>query len=581
MDAIRRLIKFVKPYWRWMLLAPLFMMLEVAMDLYQPKLIERIVDVGIANLDLGVVLRTGALMIGLALVGAVGGIINGVFAVKATQGFGADLREALFRKVQTLAFADLDALDTGRLITNLTNDVTQVQRALYLLLRILIRAPLLLIGSLIMVVVTAPQLAFLPLILLVVVLIGLLLIINRAYPLYTLVQERLDALNTVLQENLAGVRVVKAFVREGHEERRFGKANEALMEQTIRVTRLLAITLPLVLLALNLGLVGVLWFGGVQVTQGAMTTGEIISFLNYLQRTLISLIMISMIVLQVSRAEASARRIDEVLMTEPSIQNRPNALREHRFRGRVAFENVCFGYDGQGGALVLKDINFIAEPGQTVALLGSTGAGKSSLVYLIPRFYDVTAGRVTVDGVNVRAFDKATLRRNIGFVLQESVLFSGTIRDNIRYGRPNASDAEVIRAAQAARAHEFIMGFPDGYDTVLGQRGVNLSGGQKQRIAIARALLLQPAVLILDDSTSSVDVETEAEIQAALEGLMRERTSFVIAQRVSTVMTADKILVLDDGQIAAQGTHRELLASSPIYREIYDSQLGNGGTAYE
>jgi ATP-binding cassette subfamily B protein len=581
MDAIRNLTKFVKPYWHWVLLAPLLMMLEVAMDLLQPRLIERIVDVGIVNMDLGVVVRTGGLMIGLALIGAVGGITNGIFAVKATQGFGADLREGLFRKVQSLSFADLDALDTGQLITNLTNDVTQVQLALYMLLRILIRAPLLLVGSLIMVVVTAPQLAYLPLILLVVVLIGLLLIINRAYPLYTTVQEKLDALNTVMQENLAGVRVVKAFVREAKEKARFGRANQELMEKTIRVTRVIAVTLPLALLALNLGLVGVLWFGGIQVTQGAMTTGEIISFLNYLQRTLISLIMISMIVLQVSRAEASAKRIATVLDTEATVKNRSDAVRPERVRGQVVFEDVCFSYDSNCGAPVLKDLNFVAEPGQTVALLGTTGAGKSSLVNLIPRFYDVTDGRVTLDGADVRSLEKAALRRNIGVALQETVLFSGTIRDNIRYGRPDASDEDVIRAAKAAQAHEFIMSFPDGYDTVLGQRGVNLSGGQKQRVAIARALLLQPAVLILDDSTSAVDVETEAEIQLALEDLMRERTSFIIAQRISTVLTADKILVLDDGQIAAEGTHTELLASSPIYREIYDSQLGNGGTAHE
>ena len=405
-----------------------------------------------------------------------------------------------------------------------------------------------------------------------------LLIIRRAYPLFRVVQETLDALNAVMQENLAGVRVVKAFVRADHEKARFHTANEDLMEKTIRVVRVVAVTMPFAMLAMNLGLVGVIWFGGLQVTAGGMTTGEIISFTNYLQRTLISLMMVSMIVLQVSRAEASARRIGEVLETEPAVQNRPDAIREHHFQGRVAFDQVCFGYESHCGDPVLNQVDFVAEPGQTVALLGSTGAGKSSLVHLIPRFYDVTGGRVTIDGVDVRDLDKAELRRNIGIALQETVLFSGTIRDNIRYGRPDASDEEVVAAAKAAQAHDFILSFPEGYDTELGQRGVNLSGGQKQRIAIARALLLQPAVLILDDSTSSVDVETEVEIQAALEELMRDRTSFVIAQRISTVLTADKILVLDDGQIAAEGTHEELLAASPIYREIYDSQLGDGNS---
>ncbi len=579
MESVRKLARFTKPYWRLMALAPLLMLLEVTMDLMQPMLIERIVDVGIAQLDLGLVVRTGLLMIGLALVGAVGGISNGFFAVKASQGFGADLREALFRKVQTLSFANLDELETGRLVTNLTNDVTQVQLALHQLLRILIRAPLLLIGSIIMVVLTTPQLLWLPLVLLVVVFIGVLLIVNRAYPLFGIVQKTLDALNTVMQENLAGVRVVKAFVRRQHEMQRFGTVNEDLMDQTIRVARVIAITMPFAMIAMNLGLVGVLWFGGVQVTAGGMQTGEIISFVNYLQRTLISLIMVSMIVLHISRAHASTQRIAEVLDTEPVVQNKPDAVQDRQFLGRVAFEKVCFNYDDHCGDPVLKDLDFVAEPGQTVALLGTTGAGKSSLVHLIPRFYDVTGGQVTLDGIDVRDVDKDTLRRHIGIALQETVLFSGTIRDNIRYGRAEASDEEVVAAAMAAQAHDFIMSFPEGYDTVLGQRGVNLSGGQKQRIAIARALLLQPAVLILDDSTSSVDVETESKIQAALEEVMRDRTSFVIAQRVSTVLTADKILVLDDGQIVAQGTHAQLLASSPIYREIYDSQLGNGATA--
>jgi ATP-binding cassette subfamily B protein len=307
-----------------------------------------------------------------------------------------------------------------------------------------------------------------------------------------------------------------------------------------------------------------------------MHVGQIIAFVNYLMRTLMSLVFVSMLVMRIARAQASADRIQEVLDSEPKIQDKPSARREFAPQGQVAFENVTFSYDGDSHDPVLKGLDFVADPGQTVALLGATGSGKSSLVHLIPRFYDVTDGRVTIDGVDVRDVDKSALRRNIGIALQESILFSGTIRDNIRYGRPEATDEEVIAAAKAAQAHDFITEFEHGYDTVVGQRGVNLSGGQKQRVAIARALITQPAVLILDDSTSSVDVETETKIQEALEGLMRDRTSFVIAQRISTVLTADKILVLEDGQIAAQGTHAELLFSSPIYREIYESQLGNG-----
>jgi len=557
------------------MLAPLLMVLEVSMDLLQPRMVERIVDEGIAKLNMPLVIQTGLLMVAMALIGMVGGASNGIFASLAVQSMGADLREALFRKVQTFSFGNLDRLGTGPLITRLTNDVTQVQDAIMILLRILVRAPLLLVGSLVMAVVTAPQLSWVPLSLIPVVLLIVLWIIKKATPMFAQVQQRLDTVNAVMQENLAGVRVVKAFVRMAHEKDRFGGANDGLMNQVISVARTIALVGPAMMITMNVGVVAVLWFGGIQVTQGTMHVGQIIAFANYMLTTLFSLTMVSMLIMQVSRAEASAQRIQEVLTSEPEVQNRPGALAILAPQGRVAFEHVTFGY-GAGDEPVLKDVDFVAEPGQTVALLGTTGAGKSSLVHLIPRFYDVTAGRVTIDGIDVRDVDQSALRRNIGIALQETVLFSGTVRDNIRYGRPDATDDEVIAAAKAAQAHDFILSFPDGYDTVLGQRGVNLSGGQKQRIAIARALLLRPAVLILDDSTSSVDLETEARIQAALESLMRGRTSFVIAQRISTVMNADKILVLDGGRIAAQGKHQELMTSSPVYREIYESQLGNG-----
>jgi ATP-binding cassette subfamily B protein len=401
-------------------------------------------------------------------------------------------------------------------------------------------------------------------------------IVNKATPLFTIVQEKLDALNQVMQENLAGVRVVKAFVRARHENARFGTANTNLTDQSVRAMRTVAIMPAFMMLTMNLGIVAVLWFGGMRVTAGEMQMGQIIAFINYLMTTLFSLMMVSQLVIQLARAEASAKRIQEVLESQPKVQNQPGALTDFKSQGRIAFENVTFNYNGADGDPVLKGVSFVAEPGQTVALLGTTGAGKSSLVHLIPRFYDVTSGCVSIDGRDVRDFDLATLRREIGIALQETVLFSDSIRDNIRYGRPEAPDEEVTAAAQAAQAHEFILSMPEGYDTILGQRGVNLSGGQKQRIAIARALLLKPSILILDDSTSAVDVETETKIQTALETIMKDRTSFVIAQRISTVLNADKILVLDDGQIAAEGTHRELLANSPIYREIYDSQLGNG-----
>jgi ATP-binding cassette subfamily B multidrug efflux pump len=584
MKSAYKLSKFLKPYWKSALLAPLLMILEVGMDLMQPRLIQRIVDEGIAQLDMSIVINTGLLMVGLALIGAVGGLGCTVFATLAAQGFGADLRHTLFRQVQSFSFGNLDDLETGQLVTRLTNDVTLVQQVVAMLLRMMVRSPLMLLGSLVMAILTSPKLAVLFLVLGPLVLGLVAWVISRAAPMFSLVQAKLDDLNTVMQENLAGVRVVKAFVRADHEIQRFKTTNNALMDQTVRAARIVVLAMPLMMLTVNLGVVGALWFGGLQVTVGSMQVGQIIAFVNYLMRTLMSLMMSSMLVMMTARAQASADRIQQVLENEPKIQNKPDAVSAFAPLGRVAFENVTFSYDNDGHDPVLgngklsQGISFVAEPGQTVAILGATGSGKSSLIYLIPRFYDVTEGRVTIDGVDVRDVDKDVLRRNIGVALQESVLFSGTIRDNIRYGRPDATDEEVIAAAQAAQAHEFITEFPDGYDTEVGQRGVNLSGGQKQRIAIARALLTQPTVLILDDSTSSVDVETEIKIQDALEHVMKDRTSFVIAQRISTVLNADKILVLDDGQIAAEGTHSELLASSLIYREIYESQLGNGVT---
>jgi ATP-binding cassette subfamily B multidrug efflux pump len=556
------------------------MVLEVAMDLMQPRLIQTIVDQGIARGDMRVVVNTGLLMAALAMTGLVGGMGCTVFAVLASQGFGADLRQTLFGKVQALSFGNLDALVTGELVTRLTNDVVQVQEVVLIMLRVMVRAPLMLAGSLILAVLTSPQLAMLFIFLIPVVLVALSWIVKKAYPLFSRVQARLDGINTVLQENLAGVRVVKAFVRSAYEMGRFGEANEALTRVSVRAVRVVSVTMPLMMLVLNLGVVGAVWIGGVQVSAGGMQTGQVIAFINYLGRTLMSLVMVSMLVMRVSRAEASAERILEVMDSEPLVKNRPDAASTFEPKGRVAFENVSFCYDGDGSDGVLKNVDFVAEPGETVALLGATGSGKTSLIHLIPRFYDVSNGRVTIDGVDVREIDERALRAKIGIALQESVLFSGTIADNIRFGRPAASGEEVMAAARLAQAHDFIASFPDGYESLVGQRGVNLSGGQKQRIAIARALLTRPVVLILDDTTSAVDVETEARIQAALARQGRRWTRFVVAQRISTVLAADKILVLDGGEVVAAGRHEELLTSSPIYREIYNSQLENGGVRH-
>ena len=575
MRATRTLLRYLAPYWRSALLAPLLMALEVAMDLLQPRFVQRIVDQGILAGDQNVVTQTALLMVGVAVIGLIGGVGCGVFTVLASMRFGADLRSALFRNVQSLSFGNLDKLETGGLITRLTNDVTQVQEMVMMVLRIGVRVPLLLVGSLILAIITSPRLALIFLVLVPVILGALIWVIRKTFPMFSEVQRRLDALNTVMQENLAGVRVVKAFARSAHEKLRFGRTNNYLMEQNISAVRAGAITMPFMMLAMNAGLVAALWWGGRSVIGGGLEVGELIAFINYLTQTLMSLMMISMLVVRFARAQASSERIYELMNAEPAIPE-PAAPQTAHAGNRLVFENVSFSYDRDGRDPVLKNVSFVAEPGQTVALLGATGAGKSTLVNLIPRFYDVTGGRVTLDGVDVRDLDASALRGAVGIALQESILFTGSIRDNIRYGRPDASDDEVIAAAKLAQAHDFITRFPEGYSSVVGQRGVNLSGGQKQRIAIARALLNRPGVLVLDDSTSAVDVETEARIQEGLNQRPERQTRVVVAQRISTVLNADTILVLDDGRVVAEGAHRELLETSPIYREIYASQMHNG-----
>ena len=580
MNNIKRLLKFARPYRRQALLALLLLIVAIVTDLAFPRLLQRLVDQGVTPRNFDVILNTSLIMIGIAVFNAAMMIANTLLAARVSQYFGADIRSALFRQIQRFSFGNLDHLQTGELMVRLSSDVTITQMMFLLFLRIGSRAPLLMVGSAVLLVVTSPRLALMMLIILPVTLALLIFFIRRAQPLFLTVQQKLDRLNQVLQENLAGARVVKAFVRNAHEGERFAAANDDLMERTIAVRRLLSVLPPTIFLILNLGVVGVVWFGGLQAIEGALTIGEIMAFSNYLLTTMSPLFMMVMLAAHWPRARASIERIVEVLDAEPEVQDQPQAEIIERARGRVAFEGVSFSYNHGCSEPVLTDVNLVAEPGQTVAILGATGAGKSSLVHLIPRFYDVTGGRITLDGQDVRALTQDSLRAQIGVALQEAVLFSGTIRDNIRYGRPDATEEEIVAAAKAAQAHDFIMSLPDGYDTEVKERGTNLSGGQKQRLAIARALLVRPAVLILDDSTSAVDVETEAQIQAALTDLMRDRTAFIIAQRISSVLTADKIVVLDRGRVVAEGTHAELLTGSPIYREIYDSQLGNGvGTA--
>ena len=575
MNHLKKLIPFVKPYWRSSLLALILLTLVVLMDLAIPRLIQKIIDQGIAQNDIQVVINTTLIMVGISILSALFAIANNILWVG--EEVARDLREALYLKVQSFSFGNLDRLRTGQLMVRLTSDVTMLQRVTRMLLRIGTRAPLLIVGSVILMVTTNKALTLTMIPLFLVTLAAIAFFIAKLGPMFLVIQEKLDNLNTVLQENISGVRVVKAFVRDVFEGQRFEKANDDFTAQNIKVMQIMAALFPTLMTLVNTGIVLVIWFGGVRVIGGDLTIGEIVAFTNYLLTSITPLIIMAMIATSLASGFASAERVNQVLDSVPEVQDQPDStVLPSTVQGRVSFENVGFHYNGASDEPVLSDINLVAEPGETVAILGATGAGKSTLINLIPRFYDVSAGRVTLDGIDVREIQQDSLLAQVGVALQETVLFSGSIRDNIRYGRPDAADGEVVAAAKAAQAHEFITELPDGYDTHVESRGVNLSGGQKQRIAIARALLTKPKILILDDSTSAVDVETETKIQDALDDLMVDRTSFVVAQRISTVLNADKIVVIDKSRIAAEGTHAELMVSSPIYQEIYDSQLGDG-----
>ena len=577
MRALQKLLRFVKPYSNYALLSLLLLFIMVFLELAIPRLIQRIIDQGIKQNNLTVVWQTSLLMLGISLLSALVAVGNNIFSVRTGESVARDLRDGVFVKVQQFSYGNLDRFTTGNLLVRLTSDVGAVQRLLQVSLRIGTRAPMLMIGSLILMFNTNRQLSLTMVPLLLVTLAIIVVFSIRMEPLFRVVQQKLDRLNTVLQENIAGARLVKAFVRADFESQRFGAANQDFTDRTVRVMQFMSAMSPILTLFVNAGIVTVIWAGGLQSIRGELTVGEIVAFTNYMMTTMTPLTMMTVLSNTWANGIASAQRIHEVLDAEPEVQEVPNAGRlPEDIRGEVVFRDVSFQYQGSSSAVVLDGINLRAELGQTVAILGATGAGKTTLVNLIPRFYDVTQGQITIDGVDIRSLQQDSLLAHVGIVPQESVLFSGSVRDNIRYGRPQASDEEVTAAARAAQAHEFILELPNGYDTRVEERGVNLSGGQKQRIAIARALITQPKILILDDSTSSVDVETETEIQNALETYLHGRTSFVVAQRISTVLNADKIIVLEKGHIAAQGTHAELMRTSPIYQEIYDSQLGGG-----
>jgi len=573
---MKKLLQFIKPYWKSTLLAPMLMFIEVICDLLQPTMLANIVDNGVKKGNLSYILHTGLFMLCIAIIGMVGGMGCTVASSISSQNFGADLRSAVFKKIQSFSFSNIDRFKTSSLITRLTNDITQLQMMVLMSLRMMIRAPLLFIGGIIMAVSINAKLSLILAISVPLLAIVLYSTMKRSTPLFTIMQQKLDRVNAVIRENLSGVRVVKAFVRADHEKKRFTEANDDLMFISMRAFGLVISMMPLVMLIMNLSIAAVLWLGGVYVNYGEIEVGQIMAYINYITQILFSLMMIGNMLLFMTRAAASIQRVNEVLDTHVDVCNAPDADTRPILSGNVSFEGVYFGYGSSEEHLVLRNINFDAISGQTIAILGATGAGKSTLVNLIPRFYDATDGSVKVDNRDVRTIDLETLRSGIGIVPQDTILFSGSIKDNIRWGKKDATDDEIIEACKIAQAHDFIMSFPDGYDTQLGQRGVNLSGGQKQRIAIARAVIKKPPILILDDSTSAVDMITEQRIQQGLKQFIKGGTTFIIAQRISSVLDADMILILNNGKIDAKGTHEELLKSSPIYQDIYNSQLGEG-----
>ncbi|HQK21290.1 MAG TPA: ABC transporter ATP-binding protein [Candidatus Latescibacteria bacterium] len=574
MGNLRRFSSFVRPYWKQSLASLVLLTCLVAMDLSIPRLIQRIIDHGIYRHDERVIVVTSLVMLAISVVSAVFAVGNNVFSVRVSESVARDLREAIFRHIQSFSYGNLDEQKTGQLMVRLTSDVNALKGLVHISLRIGTRSPLLMIGSLFLMVRTSPGLALsmVPLLLLTSATVGFFA--TRMEPLFRAVQEKLDRLNNVLQENVAGVQVVKAFVRADHERARFGDANEDLTRRSIRVMEFMSTMGPVLTLLVNTAVVVVIWVGGQRSIRGDLSIGQIVAFTNYLMTTMTPLIMTAMLANTWASAIVSARRVYRVLDTAPDVRDTENAVwLPSSAEGRIVFENVSFHYGGSHDGAVLEDVNLTIEPGQTVAFLGATGAGKTTLVHLIPRFYDVTSGRITIDGIDIRQIRQDSLLAVMAVVPQESILFSGTIRENIRYGKPEADDAETVLAAKAAQAHDFILAFENGYDTHVEERGVNLSGGQKQRIAIARALLARPKILILDDATSSVDVETETKIHDAIAAQHFARTTLIVAQRVSTVLKADKIVILDQGRISAQGTHRTLIESSSIYREICESQL--------
>jgi ATP-binding cassette subfamily B multidrug efflux pump len=576
MKSLSRSLAYLRQYWTTALGALLSLLLVNAANLITPQLLRVLIDQGITPLNLRLVWAVAIGLVGVAVIRGVFNFLQGYWSEVTSQGVAYDLRNTIFEKLQNLSFSYHDRAQTGKLMTKMTSDVELVRMFVGTGLLQMLSAVVMLLGTIAFMFAMNWLLTLVVLGLVPVIATVLLIFVRRIMPISKTVQRRLSELNTILQENLAGVRVVKAFARQAYELGRYGRKNEELFNVNLDMLKIFTTLFPLVFFFANLGTVGVVWMGGLEVISQRLSLGELVAFTGYLGFLLMPMFMMGMIGAMLSRAEASAQRLFEVIDAQSEVLDKPDALPLKTAEGRVTFENVSFRYFGSERD-VLSDVSFVAEAGQTVAILGKTGSGKSTIINLIPRFYDVTSGSVQIDGRDLRDVRLETLRAQIGIVLQDSTLFSGTIRENIAYGKPEASLDEIIVAAKVAQAHDFILELDNGYDTVVGERGVGLSGGQKQRIAIARALLIDPKILILDDSTSSVDAETEFKIQQALQKLMEGRTSFVIAQRISTVRNADLILLLDDQRLVARGTHGELLQTSELYNEILAAQFGERG----
>lgn len=577
---MKRYWKYIKPYLSAFIIGPILMIVEVVGEVLLPKFMANIINIGAANHDVPYIISMGAVMVLTALFMMAGGVGGAYFAAKAAISFSADLRSDTFQKVQQFSFANLDQYSTGSLVTRLTNDVTQVQNLINMALRMMLRAPGMLIGALIMAFMMNAELALVILVVIPVLVLLIGLIIKTAFPRFNMMQKKLDALNSNIQEVLTNVRVIKSFVRGEYEEEKFARSNEELKESSLSAFNVVILNMPIMMLIMNLTTLGVVWFGGKQILAGAMPVGDLTAFTSYIVQILMSLMMLAMVLLQCSRAMASLHRITEVLDTKVTLTDEGCAKPDKKVEsGKVEFKDVTFRYYKDNKEAVLSHISFQIESGKVLGIIGGTGSGKTTLVQMIPRLYDADQGEILVDDVNVKDYSLQNLRQGVGMVLQKNVLFSGSIMENLMWGDEEASQEEILQAARAAQADGFVSGFVKGYETELGQGGVNVSGGQKQRLCIARALIKKPKILILDDSTSAVDTATEAKIRESFGTTLKDTTKIVIAQRITSVMEADEILVLEEGQIVGKGSHEELLAGCQAYQEIYYSQMDKEASA--